>query len=211
MCQLHERELGVCKGYPLHASTKWSSPNQDVKPYASRMLTQATTRLNEWIQPTRDFVDHPLRVILLHTWPCHLAWKMVAPSTRGACKRFLGPNRQESQGVRRWHRGDIQAKQEILSPTWRKPSLIRERIASNLTLRKCIFRVPKDKLLYFIVSECSIKANMEFLAVKNMGPITNLKGMQKLTRCLASLGRFISHLGEWGIAKNRYNSRLFEC
>ena len=32
-----------------------------------------------------------------------------------------------------------------------------------------------------------------------MGPIPNLKGVQKVTGCLATLSRFISFLGEWGL------------
>jgi len=32
-----------------------------------------------------------------------------------------------------------------------------------------------------------------------MGPIQNLKGVQRITGCLAALGRFISHLGERGL------------
>ena len=32
-----------------------------------------------------------------------------------------------------------------------------------------------------------------------MGPIRNVKGVQRLTGCLATLSRFISWLGEWGM------------
>ena len=32
-----------------------------------------------------------------------------------------------------------------------------------------------------------------------MGPICNIKGVQRLTGCLAALSRFISQLGEWGM------------
>jgi hypothetical protein len=32
-----------------------------------------------------------------------------------------------------------------------------------------------------------------------MGPIQNLKGVQRITGCLAALGRFISRLGERGL------------
>ena len=37
------------------------------------------------------------------------------------------------------------------------------------------------------------------MAISNMGPIHNVKGMQRLTDCLATLSRFISWLGERGI------------
>jgi hypothetical protein len=55
-------------------------------------------------------------------------------------------------------------------------------------------------LLGFIVSERDIKANPEKIsAIMRMGPIQNLKGVQRVTRCLAALSRFISCLGEQGL------------
>ena len=36
-------------------------------------------------------------------------------------------------------------------------------------------------------------------AISNMGPIRNVKGVQRLTGCLAALSRFISRLGERGM------------
>jgi hypothetical protein len=52
-------------------------------------------------------------------------------------------------------------------------------------------------LLGFIVSERGIKANPEkIVAITKMGPIRDLKGVQRVTSCLAALGRFISRLGE---------------
>ena len=58
---------------------------------------------------------------------------------------------------------------------------------------KCVFGVLKGKLLGYIVSECSIEANPKKIRVlSNMGPIHNVKGVQRLTGCLAALSRFIS-------------------
>ena len=55
-------------------------------------------------------------------------------------------------------------------------------------------------LLRFIVSECGIEANpVKISAITKMGPIPNLKGVQKVTGCLAALSRFISRLGERGL------------
>ena len=66
--------------------------------------------------------------------------------------------------------------------------------------KKCVFRVPKGKLLGYIVFEHGIKANpRKIMAISNMGPIRNVKGMQRLTGCLAALSRFISRLGERGM------------
>ena len=65
---------------------------------------------------------------------------------------------------------------------------------------KCVFGVPKGKLLGYIVSERSIEANLEKItAISNMGPICNVKGVQRLTGCLDTLSRFISRLGERGM------------
>ena len=59
--------------------------------------------------------------------------------------------------------------------------------------KKCVFGVPKGKLLGYIVSEHGIAANPEQItAISNMGPIHNVKGVQRLTDCLATLSRFIS-------------------
>jgi hypothetical protein len=47
-------------------------------------------------------------------------------------------------------------------------------------------------LLAFLVSECGIEVNLEKIsAIMDMGPIKNLKGVQRVTGCLAALSRFI--------------------
>jgi hypothetical protein len=52
-------------------------------------------------------------------------------------------------------------------------------------------------LLDFVVSECGIKANPEKIsAIMDMGPIQNLKGVQRVTGCLAALSHFIARLEE---------------
>jgi hypothetical protein len=46
------------------------------------------------------------------------------------------------------------------------------------------------------VSERGIEANPEKIsAIMDMGPIKNLKGVQRVTGCLAALSRFIARLG----------------
>ena len=75
-----------------------------------------------------------------------------------------------------------------------------QRFNIKLNLEKCVFRVPKGKLLGYIVSERGIKANPEkIMDISNMGPIRNVKGVQRLTGCLAALSRFISWLDERGM------------
>ena len=49
----------------------------------------------------------------------------------------------------------------------------------KLNPEKCVFEVPRGKLLGFIVSERGIKANPDkILAITRMGPILNIKGIQ---------------------------------
>ena len=67
----------------------------------------------------------------------------------------------------------------------------------KLNPKKCVFVVSKGKLLGYIVPEHGIEANPEKItAISNMGPTRNVKGVQRLTGCLAALSRFISRLGE---------------
>jgi len=56
--------------------------------------------------------------------------------------------------------------------------------------------VPLGKLLHFIMSKLGIEANpKKIFAVMSMESIKNLKGAQRLMRCLAMLSCFISRLG----------------
>jgi len=67
----------------------------------------------------------------------------------------------------------------------------------KLNPEKCVFGVPRGMLLEYIVSQRGIEANPEKVsAVVRMGPIRDVKGVQKVTGCLAALSRFISRLGE---------------
>jgi hypothetical protein len=66
-------------------------------------------------------------------------------------------------------------------------------------------------LLGFIVSERGIEANPEKIAaITNMGPIKDLKGIQRVMGCLVALSRFISRLGERGLPLYRL-LRKTEC
>jgi hypothetical protein len=70
----------------------------------------------------------------------------------------------------------------------------------KLNPEKCVFGVPRGMLFGFIVSERGIEANPEKIAaITNMGPIKDLKGVQRVMGCLAALSRFISRLGEKGL------------
>ena len=75
-----------------------------------------------------------------------------------------------------------------------------QRFNIRLNPEKCVFGVPKGKLLGYIVSKHSIEANpKKIMAISNMGPIRNVKGIQRLTNYLAALSRFISRLSERGM------------
>jgi hypothetical protein len=59
-------------------------------------------------------------------------------------------------------------------------------------------------LIGFIVFELGIEANPKKVsAITNMGPIHNLKEVQRVIGCLASISCFISHLGEKGLSLYR--------
>jgi hypothetical protein len=59
-------------------------------------------------------------------------------------------------------------------------------------------------LLRFIVFERGIEANPEkIIAITKMGPIRDLKGVQRVTGCLAALSRFISCLGKKALSLYR--------
>jgi hypothetical protein len=81
----------------------------------------------------------------------------------------------------------------------------------KLNPEKCVFGVPRGMLLGFIVSERGIEANPEkIVAITNMGHIKDLKGVQRVTGCLAALSHFISRLGERGLPLYRL-LRKVEC
>src|SRR4051812_28535570 len=70
----------------------------------------------------------------------------------------------------------------------------------KLNPAKCTFGVPAGKLLGYIVSEKGIEANPEKInAVMTLHKPASVKGVQRLTGCVAALSRFISRLGEKAI------------
>jgi hypothetical protein len=70
----------------------------------------------------------------------------------------------------------------------------------KLNPEKCVFGVQRGMLLGYIVSQRGIEANpKKVAALERMGPIRDLKGVQKVLGCLAALSRFISRLGKKGL------------
>jgi hypothetical protein len=69
----------------------------------------------------------------------------------------------------------------------------------KLNPEKCVFGVPQGMLGY-IVSQRGIEPNPEKVTtLERIGPIRDLKGVQKVLGWLAALSRFISRLGEKGL------------
>src|SRR3954469_21518392 len=63
----------------------------------------------------------------------------------------------------------------------------------KLNPEKCVFGVPANKLLGFLVSERGIECNPEKIAaIERMKQPRNLKDVQKFIGCLASLRRFLN-------------------
>jgi hypothetical protein len=72
----------------------------------------------------------------------------------------------------------------------------------KLNPEKCIFGVPRGMLLGYIVSQWGIEPNPEKVtALERMGPIRDLKGVQKMLGCLAALSRFISRRNQKGLPR----------
>jgi hypothetical protein len=70
----------------------------------------------------------------------------------------------------------------------------------KLNPEKCVFGLPRGMLLGYIVSQWGIEPNPEKVtALDWMGPIRDLKGVQKVLGCLVTLSRFISRLDEKGL------------
>jgi hypothetical protein len=64
-------------------------------------------------------------------------------------------------------------------------------------------------VLGFIVSEHGIEANLEKIAaITKMGPIRDLKGVQRVMGCLVALSRFISRLGNKALPLYRLLKKL---
>ena len=62
----------------------------------------------------------------------------------------------------------------------------------NLNPTKCTFGVPAGKLLGYIVSERGIEANPEIInAIMTLQKPASVKGVQRITGCVAALSWFI--------------------
>ncbi|XP_021867538.2 uncharacterized protein [Spinacia oleracea] len=67
----------------------------------------------------------------------------------------------------------------------------------RLNPKKCVFGVTSGKFLGFLIDEQGIETNPDKIqAVMNMSSPKTVKEVQRLTGCLAALGRFLSRAGD---------------
>lgn len=67
----------------------------------------------------------------------------------------------------------------------------------KLNPQKCVFGVVAGKFLGFLVDQRGIEANPDKIqAIMNMSSPSKVKEVQRLTGCLAALGRFLSKSGD---------------
>ena len=67
----------------------------------------------------------------------------------------------------------------------------------KLNPKKCVFGVPSGKFLGFLIDQRGIEANPDKVqAVLDMSSPRTVKEVQRLTGCLAALGRFLSKSGD---------------
>lgn len=79
----------------------------------------------------------------------------------------------------------------------------------KLNSEKCVFGVPLEQLLGFLISKWGIEANHEKIkAILGMKKPENLNVVQKLTGCIATLSQFISRLDEKALPFYRLLKKL---
>jgi hypothetical protein len=201
VCRLHWSKQGMSEGSLPSASHRsnrgfhcWVR-----NPVIPRCLLRVSPNQDERVRPARDFFHHTFWHVLLYYYAIWFK----------ECRRDI-PKVHEPR-VRRAHRPKVEAYvDDIVVKTRRKASDLLSNLETTfkclrakgvkLNPEKCVFGVPRGMLLGFIVSERGIEANpKKIAAITNMGPIKDLKGVQRVMGCLVALGRFISRLGERGL------------
>jgi hypothetical protein len=106
--------------------------------------------------------------------------------------------------------GEVEAYvDDVVIKTWKSKDLISDlaetfdnprKFSMKLNSEKCTFGVPLGKLLGYVVSQPEIDPNAKkILVIVDTNPPQSLLDVQKLIGCMASLSRFISRLGIWGL------------
>jgi hypothetical protein len=167
-------------------------------PVFPRCLLRVSPNQDERVRPARDFFHHTLCMYYYVTMPFGLR---NAGATYQRCM-----NHVFGEHIGRTVEAYID---DIVVKTRKASDLLSDLETTfkclkakgiKLNPEKCVFGVPRGMLLGFIVSERGIEANLEKItAITNMGPIKDLKGVQRVMGCLAALSRFISRLGKRGL------------
>src|SRR6187455_1735895 len=178
-------------------------------PVFPRCLLRVSPNQDERIRPARDFFHHTLWHVLLYYYAIGLR---NASATYQRCM-----NHVFGEHIGRTVEAYVD---DIVVKTRKASDLLSDLEVTfgclhakgiKLNPEKCVFGVPRGMLLGFIVSERGIEANPEKIAaITSMGPIKDLKGVQRVMGCLAALSRFISRLGERGLPLYRL-LRKAEC
>ena len=67
----------------------------------------------------------------------------------------------------------------------------------RLNAEKCVFGVGASKFLGYLITNWGIEVNLDQIdAVRRLNPLSNPKEVQKLTRMLAALNRFVSKFAD---------------
>ena len=67
----------------------------------------------------------------------------------------------------------------------------------RLNAEKCVFGVGASKFLGYLITNWGIEVNLDQIdAVRRLNPLSNPKEVQKLTRILAALNRFVSKFAD---------------
>jgi hypothetical protein len=170
-------------------------------PVIPRRLFRLSPNQDERIRPARDFFYHTLWHVLLYY---NAIWFEECRCHRATYQRCMNHVFGEHIGrMVEAYIDDIVVKtrkaSDLLSDLEVTFSCLKAK-SVKLNHEKCVFGVPRGMLLGFIISKRGIKANPEKIAaITNMGPIKDLKGVQRVVGCLAALSRFNLRLSEKGL------------
>jgi hypothetical protein len=197
VCRLHWSKQSMSEGSLPSASHRsnhgfhfWVR-----NPVIPRRLLRVSPNQDERVRPARDFFHHTFWMYCYITMPFGL--RNAGATYQRCMNHVFGEHIGRTVEA---YVDDIVVKtrkaSDLLSDLETTFKCLRVK-GVKLNPEKCVFGVPRGMLLGFIVSERGIEANPEKIAaVTNMGPIKDLKGVQRVMGCLAALSRFISRLGE---------------
>jgi hypothetical protein len=164
-------------------------------PPFSRCVLRVPSESDVHSEPSRDFIHHYVRHVLL---PDDAFWAQDRashfPTMHVTC--LQGVYKPHHRSVHRRHRHQVE---KDWGPSPRPHRGLHEATTApgEAKSREVRFRGSEGHAPRLVMSECGIEANPEKIsAIMDMGSIKNLKGVQRVTGCLAALSRSIVRLGE---------------